>query len=115
MQVLVCDDADIITSLIIDCLKDRHSVYAAHRGDIAIDILKNNLSIDVCVVDLVLPDISGIELVKQLKEHKPDLKFVCISSYFDPDFIESLTNMTVLPKPFSIKEFLKVIEKLEEQ
>lgn len=69
--------------------------------------IKNNIPLDGIVVDLKLPDIDGIKLVKILKFKCPGVPIIVITGYADRynlDQINSLQVSAFLEKPFSADE-----------
>ena len=52
----------------------------ASSGEEVLEILKTT-DVDVVTIDLLLPGISGIETIRQIKEHFPTVKIVVLSAY----------------------------------
>jgi Response regulator containing CheY-like receiver, AAA-type ATPase, and DNA-binding domains len=78
--------------------------------------IESNNPFDVVFVDLVLPEISGSEVFKKLKEIDPDIKAVISSGYSDDTSIkeyEELGFKGVLNKPYTIEELKEVLKKLD--
>jgi len=70
---------------------------------------------DIVFVDLVLPEMSGSEVLQKLKEIDPDIKAVISSGYSDDPAIkeyEKLGFKGVLNKPYTIEELREIIKKL---
>jgi CheY-like chemotaxis protein len=79
--------------------------------------IKNNIPLDGIVVDLRLPDIDGIKLVKIMKFKAPGVPIVLITGYADKYNMEEIRDLKVsafLEKPFSADElsdqFVKVMQ-----
>jgi DNA-binding NarL/FixJ family response regulator len=67
---------------------------------------------DVLLLDLGLPDISGIEVAKILKMELPDLKIIIYTMYNEPEYLKTLLPLGVkgfLLKESSINEVVKAI------
>ena len=64
-------------------------------------------TVDIAIVDLVLPDYSGIRLTEQMKKRKPGLKLLCISG---EENINALREGIFIAKPFRLDKFTKAIE-----
>lgn len=65
-------------------------IYEAGSAEKAYEIVKNN-KIDIIIMDLGLPETDGITAIKQIKEIKPDIKFVVLTSHNDKnDVLNSL-------------------------
>lgn len=116
-KALVVEDEENIASLIIDMLNFYDmDVVCASRGDDALKILDEQL-VDFAVIDITLPDMSGIALYKNICSQKPGLSSAVIfMSGFVPDrtlqkFIDE-SGALFIQKPFYLEEFRKILEKL---
>lgn len=67
---------------------------------------------DVLLLDLGLPDISGLEVAKILKVELPDLKIIIYTMYNEPEYLKTLLPLGIkgfLLKESSINEVVKAI------
>ena len=62
-------------------------------------LARDNSDIDLVITDLIMPEMSGIELIEQLRARRPDLKTLIISGYQDD--IKLTPHENFLQKPFS--------------
>jgi CheY-like chemotaxis protein len=83
--------------------------------------IKNNIKLDGIVVDLRLPDIDGIKLVKIMKFKYPNVPIIMISGYADRYNMEEIRDLQInafLPKPFTPDElsqqFVKILAEQKE-
>jgi DNA-binding NarL/FixJ family response regulator len=70
------------------------------------------LEVDIIVLDISLPSISGIDLIKKIKELKPSTKVVMLSMHNEPEYIfRSLREgaNAYLPKDIEAEEFLNAL------
>jgi CheY-like chemotaxis protein len=81
--------------------------------------VKNNVNLDAVVVDIRLPDIDGIKLVKIIKFKYPGIPVVLITGYADRYNLEEIRNLQVsafLEKPFTPDEMSdQLVQVLENQ
>ena len=66
----------------------------------------------IALVDINLPDIDGLELIKELKQHNPDIKIVVISAQRDVDTIAKIQEEGVynyLVKSEGVLVYLKQV------
>ncbi len=115
--LLTDDDQDFIDSL-KDVLADHnYRVIVAHTGQEAIDrILANN--IDVLILDLKLPILSGLEVYLTLKEQNRVIPTIIVTGYpvEEAENIDQLNSMSIsgcFIKPFDPQDLLDTIKLIE--
>lgn len=77
--------------------------------------LAKETAFDLCILDVRLPDGTGIELCQQLRALQPDVSIVYYSAYADDDSQQkalSVCGDAFLSKPTSMTEWEKTIEDL---
>jgi len=104
VKVLIVDDAKFMRTLIRKALEDAgfEVVGEAENGDQAIEILKNT-NPDVVTLDIVMPDKSGLEVLREMLKIKPDLNVVVISAMGQTDVISEALRLGA--KDYIIKPF----------
>ncbi|MGC8795956.1 ATP-binding protein [Thermodesulfovibrio sp.] len=108
--ILVVDDDEHTRGFISSFLKEYgYSVYEAKNGDEVLEIFeKNKNQIALSLIDLVMPGISGIEVMNQLKKIKPDAKVIIMSGH--PVQLKDVITMekTIFPEEilFRIRNIL---------
>ena len=85
-----------------------YTVHEAGSGVEALDILDElDGKVDVVVSDVVMPEMDGPSLLRELRKKYPDLKFIFVSGYAEDAFARNLpadAKFGFLPKPFSLKQ-----------
>lgn len=82
-NVLVVDDESIIRESLRDWLSDLgHQVITAENGLQALEIIEKEKP-GIAIVDLVMPGMDGIELLKRAKEVSPNIEVMIITSVLD--------------------------------
>jgi len=111
--VLLVEDQEEVRELTSDFLTSAgYRVITAQDGDEALEIAQRlRETIHLLVTDVVMPKMSGTELVKQLKRFLPDLKVVYMSGYIEQneDCKELLEKEFYLQKPFSRDVLLRQV------
>jgi DNA-binding NtrC family response regulator len=80
-QILIVDDNPNMSSLLAEMLEIfEFESKRAGNGQEALDILGNE-KFSLVITDLRMPEMSGSELLKNIKENHPDLPVVVISGY----------------------------------
>jgi CheY-like chemotaxis protein len=103
--VLVVEDHDLVRGMIVHALKEHgYKVVAASSGTEALEIVSRiQTGPDLLVTDLVMPQMSGIELGAKLRADRPNLPVLYISGYSEYDV--SLEVQTPSPTGFLQKPF----------
>lgn len=86
----------------------------ASTGVQAIDFIKEN-PVDVIFTDIRMPFMDGIEMMKIMKEQRPDLLFVFVSSYNEFEYAREGLRMGAVDyvvKPMTAKDLERVLERL---
>jgi two-component system cell cycle sensor histidine kinase/response regulator CckA len=97
-----------------------YTVLEAENAEVALKIVKDKgEEIDIIITDVVMPGMSGPDMVKTISKDYPDIKVVFISGYGEDAFIESFgeeRKFHFLSKPYTLKQLAtKVKEVLEEK
>lgn len=112
-NILIVDDDYDMLELVQRQLReeDFHSYQAASVVE-AIDILKFN-AVDLLITDLQMPGIGGMELIKYVEEHFPNVPKLVITGYPSIDgALNSIKSgaLDYLVKPFTKEELSKAVE-----
>ncbi|NWF75598.1 MAG: PAS domain S-box protein, partial [Nitrospirae bacterium] len=114
-NILVVDDDRDVLNYIKDILETHgYSVMPANNSLTAIDLFKNFSSkISLVITDIVMPLLEGSDLVKHLREIKPDIKIIVVSGYRDEKIVKDTSIINVfLRKPFESIELLTSVRRL---
>jgi two-component system cell cycle sensor histidine kinase/response regulator CckA len=113
--ILLVEDEEGLRALNARGLTSRgYTVLEAGNGVEAIDVLeKTNVQIDLVVSDVVMPEMDGPTLARELRSRNPSLKIIFVSGYAEDAFQKHLPEhgqFAFLPKPFSLKELVAVVK-----
>lgn len=118
IKVLLVDDEPHFVKLLAERLAGRgFNVETAGGGTEAIDRAKEE-SYDAIVLDLFMPEMDGLETLKQLKEINPDLQVILLTGHGTIDKgVEAmkLGAMDFVEKPADFKELLEKIKKAKDK
>lgn len=114
-KILIVDDEHIMRESLLGWLeRDGYAVDAAGSGEEALDKLKTT-HFDILLVDIKMEGISGLDVLKRVKEDDPDVAVVMITAYGSiSTAIEAMKNgaYDYLLKPFDPNELGLLIEKI---
>lgn len=117
--ILIIDDDELVRYSMMRILtRAGHQVIQIRDGAAARAICECN-TVDIVVSDVVMPEKEGIELIRQLRRHCPQVAVIAISarapigdaSYFD--VARRLGATTVLAKPFEDFELLEAVRRCD--
>ncbi|HUZ16812.1 MAG TPA: sigma-54 dependent transcriptional regulator, partial [Spirochaetia bacterium] len=111
-RVLVIDDEPGIRTVLTDILEDeKHSVFAAADGFEGIAIMKQE-PIDVVILDVWLPNMGGMDVLKELKSDFPEVEVIIISGHANIDLAVRAVKLGAydfLEKPLSLEKVTTLV------
>ncbi|HET7273977.1 MAG TPA: response regulator [Longimicrobiaceae bacterium] len=115
MVVLVVEDEPALVSIYQRALEQRgYKVLSAMTGEKALEIIEaEDGSIDLMLSDIVMPGMSGRELVWRVRETHPAIKIILASGYANEDgalqLMEDL-GVIFIPKPVDLNDLMDVVQ-----
>jgi len=114
MKILIVDDNEAITKATSRVLKLKgHDCTVANEAKIGLKLISEN-EYDLVLLDLSMPEFSGLDLLKKLKPGSKNLSkiVICTAMSVPSDQILELKTLgvkSVLKKPFSLAEIDQII------
>ena len=88
-----------------------YQVLTANSGQKALDIIsQGDKDIDLVITDLVMPAMSGRELVEHLRKLSPNIRVLCTSGYVPAP--AQIDDSAYLQKPFTSQELLLKVKQV---
>ncbi len=115
--VLVVDDENGIRQSFKMVLKDRFNVLLAENGKEAEELLAKN-PVDLILLDILLPDVNGLDLLEKLKALDPNLEVIMVTAVKE---IQSAVRAIKLGayeyiiKPFLVDDVINIINRALEK
>jgi len=114
-KILVVDDEEPMRKLIVSLLSPRgHQCLTANDGREALDKFMET-KFDALITDIVMPEMDGITLTKELSKHYQNLPVMVMTGYTEEYSAETAIASGArefINKPFSISEFLIRFDKM---
>jgi diguanylate cyclase (GGDEF)-like protein len=114
-KILVVDDEESMRKLIVDFLSRKgHQCFAATNGREALDKLMET-KFDAVITDIVMPEMDGIALTKELSKHYQSLPVMVMTGHaeeYSAEMAIASGAREFIKKPFSISEFLIRFDKM---
>src|ERR1700753_691657 len=116
LKVLVIDDHPLVqegVSAALESLAVDVSVMAARDGGQGLSLAAEHPDLDLVLLDLALPGMSGFNLIGKLHERLPSLPVVVLSALEDPENVRHAINagaMGFVPKSAATRVLLEVLQ-----
>jgi two-component system cell cycle sensor histidine kinase/response regulator CckA len=113
--ILLVEDEEGLRALNARGLISRgYTVLEAANGVEAMAMLeKNDGAVDLVVSDVVMPEMDGPTLLKEMRKRNPNLKIIFVSGYAEEAFQKHLPEhgqFAFLPKPFTLKQLVGAVK-----
>lgn len=113
-KILIVDDQYGIRILLNEVLqKVGYDIFQAANGVQALEIAKEH-SPDLVLLDMKIPGMDGIEILKRMKEYDPTIAVIIMTAYGELDMIQrakDLGAITHFAKPFDIDDIRNAVSK----
>jgi len=115
--ILLAEDDTQIRKLLVDLLTNEgYTVYEAEDGEEAIQLYdENKEGIDLLLLDLGLPKLTGVEVFKKVKAQKPNIKIIAMSGWGQRETIDELYNDGInkfIQKPYKPLQIIEAVEEI---
>ncbi|MGD7042961.1 response regulator [Jeotgalibacillus proteolyticus] len=112
-KILIVDDQFGIRILLNEVLnKEGYKTFQAANGYEALSLLNEHP--DLVLLDMKIPGMDGIEILKRMKKQREDIKVVIMTAYGELDMIQEakdLGALTHIAKPFDIEDIRQLVKK----
>ena len=119
MRILIVDDEEVLRDVLDAVLRrEGFDVVSAASGEEALSLLDGDAEIDLVILDIMLPGISGIDTLRSIRISNPHLPVIIITAFSSIDgAIEAMKYGAYhyIPKPFKNDEVIITVNKALEQ
>ncbi len=115
--ILVVDDEESVRESFRLALQDKYELSCAEDAKATLRILKSQ-NFDLCLLDIMLPDGSGIDLLRQIKRRDESLDVIMVTALTGVDTALDAMKLGAydyITKPYKIGELYEVIERVLEK
>lgn len=115
IRILIADDHDIVRQGLKQIVADHPGMIVAgeaSNGQEALELIMNQ-DFEVAIIDIAMPGRGGLEILKDIKAHKPAIKVIMLSMYSEKQYaIRSLRDgaAAYLTKANATEDLIKAIE-----
>ena len=111
-KVLIVDDSDFMRVMLTDILtKAGHTMVQADNGKLALKVLQNE-KVDICILDIMMPEMNGIDALRQILLNIPDMPVVMLSALCNEHIVKealAIGAKSFVAKPFQVDSITKRI------
>ncbi len=113
-SILIVDDDEVIRATLSDVFRKKdYEVFAVGSGEEVLSTIKKNI-VDLILLDMRLPDVDGLEVLKRIKEFDTEILVIIMTAYSDVE--TAVTAMKsgayhYINKPFELEELKLLVEK----
>jgi two-component system phosphate regulon response regulator PhoB len=109
--LIVDDEPDIVETLAFNLEQEGFQTVKAGRGREALDLLGGDVRPDLIILDLMLPDVSGTDVCRELRQNPDTRRIPVIMLTAKGDDIDRVVGFEVgaddyVTKPFSVRELI---------
>lgn len=115
-RILVVDDEDDLRVLLKDLLVGAgFEVLTASDGQEAIDLIKGNQRVDLALLDIQMPRVNGIEVLKYINEHAQSMPAVMLTGFADLKYAMEAREFGAkdfINKPYRVEDILATVNRV---
>ena len=115
-SVLIVEDDEILNSFLVEYMQNHfNEVYTSFDGEVALELYKKYNPV-LLITDINMPKLSGIELIKKIREIDKEICIVVISAYADTNRLLEVIPLNLvkyLVKPVKSDDIKKVISDIK--
>ncbi|HVY95127.1 MAG TPA: response regulator, partial [Bryobacteraceae bacterium] len=112
-KVLVVEDEEAVRALFAEALGRSHQLVLARNGKEAMQLIQEGLAPDLVITDMVMPDMEGPDVIRELRRRIPGARIIAMSGAFGGRFLktaELLGADATLVKPIHPEVLDQVID-----
>ena len=109
-KILICDDEEGIRESLKLILGDQYDLILTDSGEQCLQCLDNDKTIGLLLLDIKMPKINGLEILKAVKEKYPELNVIIVTGYKSVETASEASSLGAsgyIVKPFKSDEILK--------
>jgi DNA-binding NtrC family response regulator len=111
-SILIVDDEFGVRESLKMILKPNYEVHTAANGEKALRCIRRD-QIDLVTLDLKMPGLSGLEVLREIKKNNPEIEVVVITANDNEKNIKEATRYGAdfITKPFNVPDLLNSLNK----
>ena len=106
MHIVIIDDEAAVAETLAEAVRGQgHTASVGRTGKEGLALLAEHTP-DAVFLDLVMPGLSGVELLREIRRDKPELPIVVVTGWADPEQLDEARRLGVtdiVEKPWALK------------
>ena len=114
-KILICDDEEGIRESLKLILSDDYNLIIVDNAQAAVHALDNSKDIRIALLDIKMPKVSGLDLLKEIKTKHPKVKVIMVTGYRSVETAAEASKLGAngyIVKPFKAEEILQNVKQL---
>lgn len=112
MRILVIDDEPLVADVMAEALRlEDHDVVVASSGEEGLRVIAQKPP-DAVFLDIVMPGMDGIEVLRAIRERHPELPVIILSGWVSQSQLEEVRRLgvtDVISKPVPLKNLARAL------
>jgi signal transduction histidine kinase len=110
-KILIVDDDAAVRDVTAAMLREiGHLVLEAGSGGAALELIANTPDIELVIVDLAMPGMSGVELAQRIKTKSSSPPVLFVTGFADRRSLGSMDDVQIVSKPFVTNELIEKVQ-----
>jgi DNA-binding NtrC family response regulator len=113
-KILICDDEEGVRESLKAVLADHYELMLVESGEMVVETLSHSKDIKILLLDIKMPKIHGLEVLKEIKKKFPQIKIIMVTGYNSVETAVEATRLGAngyIVKPFKSQDILDTIKK----
>ena len=113
-KVLIVDDEEGIRESLKLILSDHYDLVVTDSGEQALRLVEGDPAIGLVLMDIKMPKVNGLDVLKSMKARRPDLNVIMVTGYKTVETASEAAHLGAngyIIKPFKSDEILKTVQR----
>ncbi len=113
-KVLIVDDEEGIRESLKLILSDHYDLVVTDSGEQALRLVEGDPAIGLVLMDIKMPKVSGLDVLKAMKAKRPNLNVIMVTGYKAVETAGEAARLGAvgyIVKPFKSNEILQTVQK----
>ena len=112
--ILIIDDIEANINTLMSLLDDKYDILASLDGEGGLDILADEENVDLILLDILMPEMDGFEVIERLRANPTTSKIpiIVLSVLADDERLKMLSLEACISKPYRGAELLKTVHEV---